>query len=47
MVRTLKYTAAVLWNDLPDDFRKIANFNQFENILKYIYIYIYIYTSEN
>ena len=21
------YTAAVLWNDLPDDFRKIANFN--------------------
>jgi hypothetical protein len=40
MVRTLKYTAAVLWNDLPDDFRKIANFNQFENILKYIYIYI-------
>jgi hypothetical protein len=33
MERTLKYTAAVLWNDLPDDFRKIANFNQFKNIL--------------
>ena len=28
-----KYTAAVLWNDLPDDFRTIANFNQFKNIL--------------
>jgi hypothetical protein len=22
---SFKYTAAVLWNDLPDDFRKIAN----------------------
>ena len=32
MVRTLKYTAAVLWNDLPDDLKKIANFNQFKNI---------------
>ena len=32
---SFKYTAAVLWNDLhvPDDFRKIANFNQFKNIL--------------
>ena len=41
MVRTstygknsFKYAAAVLWNDLPDDFRKISNFNQFKNILK-------------
>ena len=25
---------AVLWNDLPDDFKKISNFNQFKNILK-------------
>jgi len=24
------YTSAVLWNDLPDDFRKIANFNHFK-----------------
>ena len=31
---SFKYTAAVLWNDLPDDFRKIANFSQFKNILK-------------
>ena len=30
---SFKYAAAVLWNDLPDDFRKIANFNQFKNIL--------------
>jgi hypothetical protein len=30
---SFKYTAAVLWNDLPDDFRKIANFNHFKNIL--------------
>ena len=30
---SFKYTAAVLWNDLPDDFRKISNFNQFKNIL--------------
>ena len=30
---SFKYTAAVLWNDLLDDFRKIANFNQFKNIL--------------
>ena len=30
---SFKYTAAVLWNDLPDVFRKIANFNQFKNIL--------------
>ena len=29
---SFKYTAAVLWNDLSDDFRKIANFNQFKNI---------------
>ena len=29
-----KYAAAVLWNDLPDDFRKISNFNQIKNILK-------------
>ena len=28
---SFKYTAAALWNDLPDDFRKIANFNQFKN----------------
>ena len=28
-----KYTTAVLWNDLPDEFRRIANFNQFKNIL--------------
>ena len=26
--------AAVLWNDLPDDFRKSANFKQFKNILQ-------------
>jgi hypothetical protein len=31
---SFKYAAAVLWNDLPDDFRKIFNFNQFKNILK-------------
>ena len=31
---SFKYTAAVLWNDLPDDFRKISDFNQFKNILK-------------
>jgi hypothetical protein len=31
---SFKYAAAVLWNDLPDDFRKIYNFNQFKNILK-------------
>jgi hypothetical protein len=30
---SFKYTAAVLWNDLPDDVRKIANFIQFKNIL--------------
>jgi hypothetical protein len=28
---SFKYTAAVLWNDLPDDFRKIANIKQFKN----------------
>jgi hypothetical protein len=28
------FAAAVLWNDLPNDFRKISNFNQFKNILK-------------
>jgi hypothetical protein len=31
---SFKYAAAVLWNDLPDDFRKISNFNQFKSILK-------------
>ena len=31
---SFKYAAAVLWNDLPDNFRKISNFNQFKNILK-------------
>ena len=31
---SFEYAAAVLWNDLPDDFRKISNFNQFKNILK-------------
>jgi hypothetical protein len=31
---SFKFAAAVLWNDLPDDFRKISNFNQFKNILK-------------
>ena len=31
---SFKYAAAVLWNDLPDDFRKNSNFNQFKNILK-------------
>jgi hypothetical protein len=30
---SFKYAAAVLWNYLPDDFRKISNFNQFKNIL--------------
>ena len=29
---SLIYTAAVLWNNLPDDLRKIANCNQFKNI---------------
>jgi len=28
------YTAAVLWNDLPDEFWKMTNFNKFENILQ-------------
>ena len=32
--KSFKYAAAVVWNDLPDDFRKISNFNQFKNILK-------------
>ena len=27
---SLTYTAAVLWNNLPDDLRKIANCNQFK-----------------
>jgi hypothetical protein len=27
------FTAAVLWNDLSDDLKKIANFNQFKSIL--------------
>jgi hypothetical protein len=31
---SFRYAAAVLWNDLPDDFRKNSNFNQFKNILK-------------
>ena len=31
---SFKYAASVLWNDLPDDFRKISNFNQLKNILK-------------
>ncbi len=31
---SFRYTAAVLWNDLPEDFRKISNFNQFKNIVK-------------
>ena len=31
---SFKYAAAVLWNDLSDDFRKNYNFNQFKNILK-------------
>jgi hypothetical protein len=31
---SFKYAAAVLWNDLPDDLRKLSNFNQFKNILK-------------
>jgi hypothetical protein len=31
---SFKYAAAILWNDLPDDFRQISNFNQFKNILK-------------
>jgi hypothetical protein len=30
---SFKYTAAVLWNDLPDNFRKIAKYYQFKNIL--------------
>jgi hypothetical protein len=36
LFKILKHSiaAAVLWNDLPDDFRKISNFNQFKNILK-------------
>ena len=52
---SFKYTAAVLWNDVilvPDDFRKIANFNQFKNILlswngnecKFLY-YLYFFFS--
>ena len=31
---SFKYAAAVLWNDIPDDFRKISYFNQFKNIFK-------------
>ncbi|XP_052088195.1 uncharacterized protein LOC127725306 [Mytilus californianus] len=31
---SLKYTAAVLWNDLPDEFRGIANFSQLQKLLK-------------
>jgi len=31
---SFKFAAFVLWNDLPDDFRKNSNFNQFKNILK-------------
>jgi hypothetical protein len=31
---SFKYAAAVLWNDLPYDYRKISNFNQPKNILK-------------
>ena len=30
---SFKYTAAILCNDLPDDFRIIANFNEFKNIV--------------
>jgi hypothetical protein len=29
-----KYTAAVLWNDLPDEFWKMTNFSKFKNILQ-------------
>jgi len=29
-----KYAVAVLWNDIPDDFRKIVNFYWFKNILQ-------------
>jgi hypothetical protein len=37
---SFKYTTAVLWNDLPDDFRKIAKLNQFKNILL-LYPFVY------
>jgi hypothetical protein len=34
-IPTFKYTAAVLWNDLPDDFLKIANFNRWRQFIQY------------
>ena len=34
---SFKYTAAVLWNDLPDNFRKIAKYYQFTNLKTFYY----------
>ena len=31
--RSLRYAAPVLWNSLPDDFRKCSNFNQFIGLI--------------
>ena len=38
MVRTLLNIQLLFYgsNDLPNDFRKIANFNQFKNIIYYL-----------
>ena len=29
-----KYAAAVLWNSIPDDFRKCSNSNQFKGLIR-------------
>ena len=31
---SFKYTAAVLWNDIPDEFWKMTHFNKFKHILQ-------------
>ena len=31
--RSFKYAAPVLWNSLPDDFRRCSNFNQFKGLI--------------
>lgn len=30
---SFRYAAPVLWNSLPDDFRKCSNFNQFKSLI--------------
>ena len=32
--RSFKYAAAVLWNSIPDDFRKCSNSNQFKGLIR-------------